>query len=138
MLQGPEAEARGCGKPWDFASWQPDIICIRLLTNDCGGMNQKNSFEQDRDTVVRGAADFLKIVRRNNPAAKIVWILPGTDVHPELAEEAVALARREGLENLFTFALPDYGPEDMGARFHPNAEYNRKVGLLLAEFLKEI
>ena len=101
-------------------------------------MNQKNSFEQDRDTVVRGAADFLKIVRRNNPAAKIVWILPGTDVHPELAEEAVALARREGLENLFTFALPDYGPEDMGARFHPNAEYNRKVGLLLAEFLKEI
>ena len=138
VLQGPEAEARGCGKPWDFASWQPDIICIRLLTNDCGGMNQKNSFEQDRDTVVRGAADFLKIVRRNNPAAKIVWILPGTDVHPELAEEAVALARREGLENLFTFALPDYGPEDMGARFHPNAEYNRKVGLLLAEFLKEI
>ena len=121
VLQGPEAEARGCGKPWDFASWQPDIICIRLLTNDCGGMNQKNSFEQDRDTVVRGAADFLKIVR-----------------HPELAEEAVALARREGLENLFTFALPDYGPEDMGARFHPNAEYNRKVGLLLAEFLKEI
>ena len=111
VLQGPEAEARGCGKPWDFASWQPDIICIRLLTNDCGGMNQKNSFEQDRDTVVRGAADFLKIVRRNNPAAKIVWILPGTDVHPELAEEAVALARREGLENLFTFALPDYGPE---------------------------
>ena len=138
VLQGPEAEARGCGKPWDFASWQPDIICIRLLTNDCGGMNQKNSFELDRDTVVRGAADFLKIVRRNNPAAKIVWILPGTDVHPELAEEAVALARREGLENLFTFALPDYGPEDMGARFHPNAEYNRKAGLLLAEFLKEI
>ena len=84
------------------------------------------------------AADFLKIVRRNNPAAKIVWILPGSDVHPELAEEAVALARREGLENLFTFALPDYGPEDMGARFHPNAAYNRKVGLLLAEFLKGI
>ena len=138
VLQGPEAEARGCGKPWDFSSWQPDIICIRLLTNDCGGMNQKNSFEQDRDTVIRGAADFLKIVRRNNPAAKIVWILPGSDVHPELAEEAVALARREGLENLFTFALPDYGPEDMGARFHPNAEYNRKVGLLLAEFLKKI
>ena len=138
VLHGPEAEARGCRKKWDFGRWQPDIVCIRLLTNDCGGMNQKNSFELDRDTVVRGAADFLKIVRRNNPAAKIVWILPGTDVHPELAEEAVALARREGLENLFTFALPDYGPEDMGARFHPNAEYNRKVGLLLAEFLKEI
>ena len=42
------------------------------------------------------------------------------------------------MENLFTFVLPDYGPEDMGARFHPNAAYNRKAGLLLAEFLKGI
>ena len=101
-------------------------------------MNQKNSFDQDRDTVVRGAAEFLKIVRRNNPESKIVWILPGTDSHPELAEEAIAAARQEGMENLFTFVLPDYGPEDMGARFHPNAEYNRKAGLLLAEFLRRI
>ncbi len=137
VLQGPAAEARGCTKPYDFASWQPDIVCIRLLTNDIGGTNQRNSFEQDRERIVDGALSLLRLVRKNNPAAKIVWILPGTDRHPELAEEAVALARQEGMEGLFTFALPDYREDETGARFHPNAEYNLKAGLLLAGFLRE-
>ena len=136
VLQGKPAEKRGCTKPYDFASWQPDIVCIRLLTNDVGGMNQKGSFSQDRDQVVQGALSFLRLVRGKNPAAKIVWILPASDCHPELAEEAVAFARREGMENLHTFALPDYHEEDTGARFHPNAEWNQKAGLLLAEFLR--
>jgi len=34
--------------------------------------------------------------------------------------------------------LPDYGPDDMGARWHPNAEYNRRAGRLLAEFLRKL
>ena len=59
-------------------------------------------------------------------------------VHPELAEEAVGKVRHEGMADVFTFALPDYGPEDMGARYHPNAVWNRKAGLLLAEFLKKV
>ena len=137
VLQGPAAEARGCTKPYDFASWQPDIVCIRLLTNDIGGTDQRNSFEQDRERIVDGALFLLHLVRKNNPAAKIVWILPGTDRHPELVEEAAALARQEGMEDLFTFALPDYREEETGARFHPNAEYNLKAGLLLAGFLRE-
>ena len=56
--------------------------------------------------------------------------------HPELAEEAVSLARQEGVRDLFTFALPDYHEEDCGARSHPNAEWNRRAGLLLADFLR--
>ena len=42
------------------------------------------------------------------------------------------------MKELYAFTLPDYGPEEMGARWHPNAEYNRKAGALLAEFLKGI
>ena len=138
VLQGPEAEKRGCTKPYDFSSWPADVVCIRLLTNDHGGMNAQNSFSRDRDTVVAGALAFLKTVRKNNPAAKIVWILPATDCHPELAQEAVEKARAEGMENLFTCALPDYGrEEDLGARWHPNAEYNRRAGRILADFLRE-
>ncbi len=138
VLRGPAAEQRGCCQPYDFSAWQPDIVCIRLGTNDCGGMNQKDSFEQDRDTVAAGCAELLRKVRKNNPAAKIVWILPGTQSHPELPAEAVEKVKQEGMQNVFTFALPDYGPEDMGAREHPNAAWNRKAGLLLAEYLKTI
>ncbi len=136
VLRGEAAEKRGCMKPYDFSAWKADIVCVRLLTNDCVGMNQQSSFDRDRDTVVRGALSLLRRIRADNPAAKIVWILPASDFHPELAEEAVRLARQEGLDGLFTFALPDYHEEDLGARFHPNAEWNRKAGLLLADYLK--
>ena len=137
VLHGAEAEARGCRKAWDFSRWQPDIICIRLLTNDNNGMNERHSFEEDRETVVQGAAELIRKVRKHNPEAKIVWIMPGTDCHPELAAEAVRRTREDGMENLYAFTLPDYGQEDMGARWHPNAEYNRRAGRLLGEFLKE-
>ena len=138
VLHGPEAEARGCRKPWDFSRWQPDIVCIRLLTNDNNGINERQSLETDRETVIRGAEGLIRKVRKYNPQAKIVWILPGSDCRPELAAEAVRRVQEEGMKELYSFALPDYGPEDYGARWHPNAEYNRRAGLLLADFLKGI
>ena len=138
VLHGPEAEARGCRKQWDFSRWQPDIVCIRLMTNDNNGMNERRSYETDRDTVVHGAMNLIRKVREKNPRAKIVWILPGSDCHPELAAEAVRRIQNEGMKDVLAFSLPDYGPEDIGARWHPNAEYNRSAGELLAGFLKKI
>ena len=138
VLHGPEAEKRGCSKPWDFTRRQPDIVCIRLMTNDNNGMLEKDSFEQDRETAVRGAADLIRKVRKHNPQAKIVWILPGTDCRPELAAEAVKRVQEEGMKEVYAFTLPDYGPEEMGARWHPNAEYNRKAGMMLAQYLRQI
>ena len=137
VLQGPEAEARGCRKPWDFNRWQPDIVCIRLMTNDNNGMIERNSFEADKETAVQGALNLIRKVREHNPRAKIVWILPATDCRPELAAEAVRRAREE-MQDVYAFSVPDYGPEDMGARWHPNAEYNKRIGLMLAEYLKSI
>ncbi len=137
VLQGPEAEARGCQKLWDFSQWQPDIVCIRLMTNDNNGMIEQNSFEADRETAVQGAMNLIRKVRKHNPRAKIVWILPATDCRPELAAEAVRRAREE-MQDVYAFSVPDYGPEDMGARWHPNAEYNKRIGLMLAEYLRSI
>ena len=138
VLHGPEAEARGCRKPWDFSRWQPDIVCIRLMTNDNNGINERKSLEEDRETLIRGGMDLIRKVRKHNPQAKIVWILPGTDCRPEMAAEAVRRVQAEGEKEVYAFTLPDYGPEDMGARWHPNAEYNRRAGELLGAYLKTI
>ena len=137
-LKGAAAEKRGCGKPWDFSLWQPDIVCVRLLTNDLGGVNAAGAPQGDLETVEQGCETLIRKIRGHNPKAKIVWILPGTAFHPEIAEEAVRRLKDGGMENLCTFALPDYGPDDMGARDHPNAEWNRTAGRLLAEYLKSI
>ncbi len=137
-LRGPAAEARGCRTPWDFSRWQPDCVCIRLLSNDANGMKARGSLAEDRETVVQGCLRLIQKVRERNPGAKIVWILPGTDSFPEIGAEAVARAREAGVGELSTFTLPDYTEEDFGARAHPNAAWNRKAGLLLAEYLKQI
>ena len=134
VLSGPAAEARGCTKSWTFDP-QPDIVCVRLTTNDQNGMNMKQSFNADKETVITGCQSLLRTIRRRNPSAKIVWILPSSDCHPEVAAEAVTRCLAEGMENLFTVTLPDYGPDDMGARFHPNARWNRAAGLILADKL---
>jgi len=138
VLEGPAAEKRGCRKMNDFSAWQPDLVCIRLMTNDWNGIRERNSLEADREKVISGCERLIRKVRKNNPEAGIVWILPGSDSHPELAAEAVARLRREGMDRLRTFTLPDWGPEDFGARAHPNAAWNRKAGGLLADFLKTL
>ena len=138
VLHGPEAESRGCRKLWNFSCWQPDIVCIRLLTNDNNGMLEKGTGDTDRETAIQGAMNLIRKVRKYNPQAKIVWILPSSDCGPELAAEAVRRMQNEGMKNLYAFALPDYGPEDAGARWHPNAEYNRRAGKLLGKYLKSI
>ena len=137
VLRGPEAEARGCLKRWDFSRWQPDIVCIRLGTNDNNGMNERHSFEADKETLVLGCMNLMRKVRKHNPKAKIVWILPGSDCGPEAPAEAVKRMQGE-MKDVHAFTLPEYGPEDAGARWHPNAEYNRRAGMLLAEYLKGI
>ena len=91
-----------------------------------------------REKVIRGAAALIRKVRKHNPSAKIVWILPATDCHPELGAEAVRRVQQEGMKDVYSFVLPDYGPDEMGARWHPNAEYNRKAGEVLAEFLRKL
>ncbi len=138
VLKGPEAEARGCRLPNDFGSWQPDAVCIRLLSNDAGGMKARGSYPEDRETVVSGCLALIRKVRRLNPGAKIVWILPGSDCWPDIGREAADRALREGLEHVYAFGLPDYTEADYGARAHPNAEWNRKAGGLLADFLRTI
>ena len=138
VLFGAAAEQRGCRRDYDFAAWPADCVCIRLGSNDSNGMNQRQSLERDRETVILGCLQLIRKVRKHNPAAQIVWILPGSDAHPELAREAVRRALAEGMEKISCFALPDYTEADFGARAHPHAEWNRMAGQLLAAYLEKL
>jgi len=138
VLHGPSAEQRGCQKLHDFSQWQPDLVCVRLLSNDANGIKSQSSLEADRETVIRGCMRLVQLIRKNNPSAGIVWILPGTDAFPELGAEAMLRLRNQGMDHLYTFTLPDYTEPDFGARAHPNARWNEKAGHLLADYLRTL
>ena len=138
VLFGKEAEARGCRTDYDFSRKPADAVCIRLATNDAGGMRHAESYPTDGPAVTEGCLRMIRKVRQYNPKAKIVWILPDTGCWPELAGKAVSLAAEEGLKEVYSFTLPDYTPEDYGARCHPNARWNAKAGELLGAYLKQL
>ena len=137
-LKGEAAEARGCQKPYDFAAWKTDVVCIRLLSNDVGGMRRAEKVEEMTPTLIDGCAAFIRKVRACNPAAHIIWILPGSQTMPEIGVAAVERCKAEGIEKLSYFSVPDYGENDLGARNHPNAAYNERLGQLLAAEIRRV
>ncbi len=137
-LKGEAAESRGCRKPYDFAAWKADVVCIRLLSNDVGGMKRLEKAEELTPALIDGAAGFIKKVRSCNPEAHIIWILPGSHSMPEIGVAAVERCRAEGMQKLSCFTLPDYGPDELGARSHPNAAYNERAGRILAGEIRKL
>ena len=103
-----------------------------------GGLRARGANEENTRELICGASAFLKKVRLHNPDAYILWILPASDTMPELGVQVVDKCVQEGMDRVSCFALPDYGPEDMGARNHPNAAYNARAGLLMAQHLKQL
>ncbi len=137
-LKGGAAEARGCQKKYDFAAWKADVVCIRLLSNDIGGMRRENNEAEMTPVLIEGAARFIRKVRACNPEAHIIWILPGSHSIPDIGVAAVERCLAEGLDRISHFAVPDYGPDDLGARNHPNAAYNERLGKLLAAEIRRV
>ncbi|MBE5801269.1 MAG: hypothetical protein E7319_03175 [Clostridiales bacterium] len=138
VLKGEAAEKRGCQKAYDFTSWKADVVCVRLLTNDIGAMRRAERVEELLPVLTGKVADFIKTIRECNPQAKIVWILPSSDRLPQIGINAVNRCLAEGIRDVSFFVMPDYTEADYGARQHPNAAYNQRVGHMLADYLRSL
>lgn len=135
----PASVARGCQAPHDFASWKPDVVVVKLLSNDIGGLNAASV--PDKDALARELTDkavaFAHTVRACNPDAPIVWLHPGT--FSRLHWSTLTLARMcEEVPALYTMSVPERKPEEIGARNHPNDLYHKRLGLILADFIRAV
>ncbi len=138
VMHGDAAEKRGCQKDYDFASWPADVVCVRLLTNDIGAMRRAEKEAELTSVLTENCVQFIRTIRECNPKAKIVWILPDSQRLPHIAVNAVNRCMVEGMGEVSFFVMPDYTAADMGARQHPNAAYNERVGLMLADYLRSL
>lgn len=123
---------------WDFSIRQPDLIVINLGTND-------DSFcledEEKRAEYCEKYIDFLKVVRKNNPSAKIVCSLGiMTDrLCPYVEKVAADYSSQTGDTNITTFRFAVQLFEDgFAANYHPTAVTHRKAAESLTAFLKTI
>ncbi len=118
---------------WDFEKYNSDIIVINLGTNDAGYI-----WGFRIDEYVEEYANFLKLVRKKNPKAKIICILGmmGCDELFALINEAINLLKDK---KIYSFLLPAQRIEDgIGAEYHPNAVSHAKWGKLLTKIINEV
>ena len=145
-------EAMGAQYLYNFDSWQPSAVVINLGTNDAGAMNsppwhgpEGQVFQQTGDergmTLFRNSVvEFLKDLRRHNPAAKLVWVygMIGGPLAPTL-ESAVERFRREtGDQNAYFLPLPAATEDTMGSRQHPGPLCHQAAAEAASEFLYSI
>jgi len=122
---------------WDFSRFTPDIVCVNLGTNDTSTDNY------DADRLKQAYKDFLKMVRKNNPTAKIVFLTGSMMGGKELQlvrttlDDVVKAARKKGDKRVYRF---DFTPQDghlgYGADWHPSIRQHQKMADELTPFLR--
>lgn len=150
LAGGERNKALGAQQPNDFAAWPADAVIVNLGTNDAAAMRnppwqdpltgaifRQEDSSAGRARLEQAAVDALKLLRRCNPQALLVWAygMLGEELRP-LLERAVARYLAEtGDRRAYYLPLPAATPQTLGARAHPGAACHRQAAEALAGFL---
>ncbi|MCR4850681.1 MAG: SGNH/GDSL hydrolase family protein [Lachnospiraceae bacterium] len=158
LATGPANEAMGTQEKYDFTTWPSDAVIINLGTNDASAFNMPPILNPDdglmygqrrnedgthnREDILKfenAVSSFLKMVRKNNPKAVIVWCygMLGTDLLLPITEAMNSYRNDSGDNNVFFFQLPNTNSETFGAHMHPGAKAHVAAAKELTGFLKE-
>lgn len=148
----------GAYDPYDFKSFNTDVVVINLGTNDLVAFdqpafkdpktgntyeNRKNedgSFNKDDLNEFENACEaFLKTVRECNPNAKIVWCygMLGFGLFDNI-KKVVEKRKADGDKEIYTLELINTTPDLYGACMHPGPQSHKNSAKVLTEFLKTI
>lgn len=149
---GADSEALGAQELCDFDAWRPGAVIVNLGANDAGAMDNPpwqgpngETFRQRPDdeglTLLEAAAvDFLKLLRRRNPGAKLVWAygMLETPLRPCLEGAVERFCRETGDGNAWYLPLSAVTEETMGSRLHPGPGCHAAAAETIAAFLRKI
>ncbi|WP_145150650.1 SGNH/GDSL hydrolase family protein [Paenibacillus xylanexedens] len=157
LLTGERNEALGAGDQHDFGSWQPDVVVVNLGSNDGGAfqspewkdpdtgkvykqcLNEDGTYrEEDLAAFEKAVEQFLSKLRKNNPAAHLVWAygMLGFPMMPAIYRAVDAHMKGTGDRKVSIIQLPDTTEETVGARTHPGELSHRRTADVLAEYLR--
>ena len=132
---------------WDFAKYQPQLVCINLGTNDLSTPNYDISLYEKNYRM------FLATVRSKYPEAKIVLITGPMLGEKESGEQRAVLDRicrdvnkkgvdgktKKGDKNVYRFDFSfQTGDLGYGASWHPSRLQHQKMANELLPYLKNL
>ena len=152
----------GSQKNYNFKGGS-DVVVINLGTNDNAAFSQppwkQEEFgdkyklnlnddgtvcEKDSNTIINGVKDFLKIIRKNNPNAVIIWCWGMVKIQliPPLIQYGVEEYKFEsGDKKVFTLELESMDDiekteDEKGSRDHPGFITHKFAANKLCDFIK--
>ena len=96
--------------------------------------------EEDRERFETAVYDFLKMLRKNNPDAHIVWVygMIGYEMNFLITNAMNCYQKETGDGNIAFLNLPNTTEETLGARNHPGVKSHERAAKVLVEYLREI
>jgi len=123
---------------WDFSARQPELIVINLGTND-------DSYCLDhidrQELYCEAYANFLKMVRSNNPFAKILCTLGimGDRLYPFVEKAAAVYSAQTGDTNITCMPFtPQLEEDGRAADYHPTACTHDKAAAKIVEEIRRL
>ncbi|WP_145335193.1 SGNH/GDSL hydrolase family protein [Paenibacillus xylanexedens] len=159
LLKGERNEQLGALEPYEFSSWQPDIIVVNLGSNDDGAfqspawtdpitgqvykqrLNEDGTYhEEDLAKFERAVEQFLIKLRKNNPQAHIVWAygMLGASLLPAIYRAVDTYHKQTRDPAVSILQLPNTTEETIGARTHPGERSHRRAADVLTEYIRRI
>lgn len=125
--------------PWDFTKFVPDYIVINLGTND---NSYTKSVKERKDEFAVEYAEFLKMVRKDNPGAHIICTLglSGDELYSSIKDAVAMYSAETGDTNLstFRFSPQDIGKNGAAADWHPTEKSHEIAAHELTGYIREL
>jgi lysophospholipase L1-like esterase len=149
VMKDEKSRSLGAHEKWDFYGGKgSDYVIINLGTNDDGGLRvlkEKGDTGREEE-LTKAVTDFLKVVRKNNPSAKIIWVwgMLGLQTVPALVQKGVdAYKTTSGDKAVYTLELEsleklEISDEGKGSRGHPGAKTHQAAASRIYDFIKSI
>lgn len=159
VLEGERNEKSGAKEAYDFSSWQPDYIVINLGTNDGAGFHnpewkdeatgRTNRMVTDETgapekeclkKVQTAVTEFLRMVRKHNPKAHILWAygMMGTVVEAAIKEGISVYKEDSNDEKVHYIAMDEIKDEQIGARWHPGIWGHKAAAERICQAITEL
>ena len=158
LCDGPVNESLGAFKPYDFTGRKVDALIVNLGTNDASAfvqsawsdtvtgerfeqrLNPDGTFhEEDLRRFKDAVIDFLKMLRRNNPQAHIVWCygMLGYDLSLAISDAISQYCAASKDNNVIFLQLPDTTKETVGSHEHPGEKSHQRAARVIIEYLEK-
>ena len=155
---GNKNESLGAFAPYDFTLRKTDAVIVNLGTNDASAfqqpawhdpatgrtfkqrLNPDGTFvEEDLNRFEDAVVSFLKMLRKHNPQAHIIWCygMIGYDLSFAINDAMIRYIRESSDHNVIYLQLPGLTEETVGSNNHPGEPSQRRTAQVLTEYLQD-